>query len=148
GLLIVSQARQAVEIAVVSLAYNFTRQFLRALVVPLTGVQTPLFARLYAQGRIEGLKTTYSTLTKFLILALLPTGVGLIVVSRNLLMVFYGQQTPTNGVTPNVGVLTPLTLPDTVACTAILAFGLFGEALISVALNVLMVYEEYRMVIM
>jgi O-antigen/teichoic acid export membrane protein len=147
GLLIVSPAEQAKQIAVVSLAYNFTRQFLRALVVPLTGVQTPLFARLYAQGRIEGLKTTYATLTKFLILALLPAGVGLIVIARNLLVIFYGQQTPTAGVTPRVGVLTELTLPEAVACTAILAFGLFGEAMISVALNVLMVYEEYRAVI-
>jgi O-antigen/teichoic acid export membrane protein len=147
GLLVVSPGQQAVDIAVVTLAYNFTRQFLRALVVPLTGVQTPLFARLYAQGRIEGLKTTYATLTKFLILALLPAAVGLVMISRNLLVVFYGQQAPTEGLTSRTGVLTEATLPDAVACTAILAVGLFGEALISVALNVLMVYEEYRAVI-
>jgi O-antigen/teichoic acid export membrane protein len=140
GLLVAAPAEKKVEVAVISLAYKFTKQFLRALVVPLTGVQTPLFARLYAQGRIEGLKTTYATVTKFLILALLPAGVGLIVTSRNLLQVFYGQVN-------RDAVLTQLTMTEVVACTAILAFGLFGESLISVALNVLMVYEEFRAVI-
>ena len=140
GRLVSNQTEKIVEIAIVSLAYKFTRQFLRVLVVPLTGVQTPLFARLYAQGRIDGLKTAYATLTKFLILALLPAGVGLVVMARNLLLVFYGQVN-------RDAVLTQLTLPDVVACTVILAFGLFGEALISVALNVLMVYEEFRAVI-
>jgi O-antigen/teichoic acid export membrane protein len=140
GALVVAPEEQKVEVAVISVAYNFTRQFLRALVVPLTGVQTPLFARLYAQGRIEGLKTAYATLTKFLILALVPAGVGLIVCSRNLLQIFYGQRN-------RDAVLTGLTMHEAVACTAILAFGLFGEALMSVVLNVLMVYEESRAVI-
>jgi O-antigen/teichoic acid export membrane protein len=140
GLLVAAPNEKKVEVAVISLAYKFTRQFLRVLVVPLTGVQTPLFARLYAQGRIDGLKTAYATVTKFLILALLPAGVGLIVVGRNLLQIFYGQLN-------RDAVLTVLTSKPVLACTVILAFGLFGEAIISVALNVLMVYEEYRAVI-
>jgi O-antigen/teichoic acid export membrane protein len=140
GLLVEAPAEKKVEVVVISLAYKFTRQFLRILVVPLTGVQTPLFARLYAQGRIDGLKTAYATVTKFLVLVLLPAGVGLIVVGRNLLQIFYGQIN-------RDAVLTSLTMPEAVACMAILAFGLFGEAIISVALNVLMVYEEHRAVI-
>jgi O-antigen/teichoic acid export membrane protein len=140
GLLVVAPNEKKVEVAVMALAYNFTRQFLRVLVVPLTGVQTPLFARLYAQGRIDGLKTAYATVTKFLILALLPAGVGLILTGRNLLQIFYGQIN-------RDAVLTRLTMPQVAACTTILAFGLFGEAIISVALNVLMVYEKYRAVI-
>ncbi|HYP41785.1 MAG TPA: polysaccharide biosynthesis C-terminal domain-containing protein, partial [Chloroflexia bacterium] len=127
-------------VAIISLAYKFTKEFLRALVVPLTGVQTPLFARLYAEGRIDGLRTAYATITKFLMLALLPAGVGLILAGRNLLQVLYGQ----------IGldaVLNPLTISATVACTVILAIGLFGEAMISVALNVLVVYEDYRAVV-
>ncbi len=140
GLLINNQKDKAAAVAIISLAFNFTKQFLRALVVPLTGVQTPLFARLYAQGRIDGLKTAYATLTKFLILALVPAGVGLIMVSRSLLQSFYWQF-------DKRAVLTEITLPEVVASTAILAVGLFGEAIISVALNVLMVYEEYRAVI-
>ena len=37
-----------------------------------------LFARLYAEGRIEGLRTAYATITKVLILGLLPAAVGMI----------------------------------------------------------------------
>ncbi|MBF6611923.1 MAG: polysaccharide biosynthesis C-terminal domain-containing protein [Chloroflexi bacterium] len=127
-------------VVLISLAYKFAKEFLRGLVVPLTGVQTPLFSRLYAEGRIEGLRTAYVTLTKFLILALMPAGVGLIFTARNILQILYGQK-------GSDAVLTPATMPTVVACTAILTFGLFGEAIISVSLNVLMVYEEYRAVI-
>jgi O-antigen/teichoic acid export membrane protein len=109
-------------------------------VVPLTGVQTPLFARLYAEGRIDGLKTAYATLTKVLILGLLPAGVGLVLTGRNFLQILYGQK-------GGDAVLNPETEATIIACTAILAIGLFGEAMISVALNVLMVYEEYRAVL-
>ena len=140
SLLVTAPQDKTLEVAVVALAYKFTKQFLRALVVPLTGVQTPLFARLYAEGRIEGLNTAYATITKFLLLALLPSGVGLVLIARNVLQVLYGQ----------IGldaVVTQLTMPSIIACTGILAFGLFGEAIISVALNILMVYEDYRAVI-
>ncbi len=130
----------AVDIAVIGLAYKVAKEFLRGLVVPLTGVQTPFFSRLYAEGRIEGLKTAYATMTKFLLLALLPAAVGLIVSARNIIWVVYGQ-------IGHDAVVTDLTLTTIVASTAILTVGLFGEAVISVALNVLMVYEEYRAVI-
>ncbi len=140
ALLIANEGRFFVESAAIALAYKFTKEFLRALVVPLTGVQTPLFARLYAENRIEGLRTAYATITKVLILGLLPAAVGLIMTGRNLLQILYGQR-------GNDAVLNPETTPTVVACTAILAVGLFGEAMISVALNVLMVYEDYRSVL-
>jgi O-antigen/teichoic acid export membrane protein len=129
-----------VQVAIVSLAFKFTQQFLRALMVPLTGVQTPLFARLYAEGRLEGFKTAYATITKFLILGLVPACVGLILLSRNVLQLVYMQ-------VGRDAVLTQRTMNETVACVAILAVGLFGEAVISVALNVLLVHEDYRAVI-
>jgi O-antigen/teichoic acid export membrane protein len=129
-----------VEVAIVSLAFKFTQQFLRALMVPLTGVQTPLFARLYAEGRIEGFKTAYATITKFLVLGLVPACIGLILLSRNVLQLVYLQ-------IGRDAVLTQFTIHEVVACTAILAIGLFGEAIISVALNVLLVHEDYRAVI-
>jgi O-antigen/teichoic acid export membrane protein len=140
ALLIASEGRFFVENAAIALAYKFTKEFLRALVVPLTGVQTPLFARLYAENRIEGLRTAYATLTKVLILGLLPAAVGLILTGRNLLQIIYGQ-------IGGDAVFNPQSASTIVACTAILAVGLFGEAMISVALNVLLVYEDYRAVI-
>lgn len=139
-LLILTPDEAKAEVVIISLAYKFTRQLLAALVVPLTGVQTPLFARLYAEGRFDGLRTTYATITKFLFLALIPASVGLIVLSRNLLQIFYGGQIRSDAVLPASAV------PEAVACVIILSIGLFGEAIISVALNVMMVYEEYRAV--
>jgi O-antigen/teichoic acid export membrane protein len=139
-ILIVSPGQYIVESAAIALAYKFAKEILRALVVPLTGVQTPLFARLYAEGRIDGLRTAYATLTKVLVLGLLPAAVGLVLTGRNFLQVLYGQK-------GGDAVLNPETEATIIACTAILAVGLFGEAMISVALNVLMVYEEYRVVL-
>ncbi|MDQ6692883.1 MAG: oligosaccharide flippase family protein [Chloroflexota bacterium] len=137
GLLVISSPERQVEVALITVAYKLTKHFLRALVVPLTGVQTPLFARLYAEGRIEGLRTAYATLSKFLILALMPAGVGLIVTARNVFQIFYGE-------VGRDAVVTSATLSRVVACAVILTFGLFGESMISIALNVLIVYEDYR----
>ena len=140
NLIFLAPDNMKVQVAILSLAFKFTKQFLRALVVPLTGLQTPLFARLYAEGRIEGLKTAYATITKFLILGLVPACIGLIVLSRNVLQLIYLQ-------VGRDAVLTQFTIHDAIACTAILAIGLFGESIISVALNVLMIYEDYRAVL-
>jgi len=140
GLLVVSDARRIVEVAVIGMAFKFVRQLLQGLVVPLTGVQTPLFARLYAEGRIEGLQTAYASLTRFLILALLPAGVGLMLMVRNLLVLLYLQ-------IDKDAVLDASRLEQTVIACAILTIGLFGESMISVALNVLMVYEDYQAVL-
>lgn len=140
AILIVVPEQYFVESAAIALAYKFAKEILRALVVPLTGVQTPLFARLYAEGRIDGLRTAYATLTKMLVLGLLPAAVGLVLTGRNILQILYGQQ-------GGDAVMNAQTAPGIIACMAILAIGLFGEAMISVALNVLMVYEEYRAVL-
>jgi len=75
-----------------------------------------------------------------LILVLLPAGAGLIVMSRNLLVLLYLQPNKTN-------VLPPDQLAAAVAACAILTIGLFGESMISIALNVLMVYEDYQAVL-
>lgn len=141
ALLIVSEQRAQVEIAAIGLAYKFTNEFLRALVIPLTGVQTPLFSRLYAENRLEGLRTAYATITKVLILLLLPATVGLIFTCRNVLQILYGNK-------GGDAVFNAENAATIVTCTIILAVGLFGEAMISVALNVLMVYENYRAVIL
>ena len=139
-ILIIAPGQYIVESAAISLGYKFAKEILRALVVPLTGVQTPLFSRLYAEGRIDGLRTAYATLTKVLVLGLLPAAVGLVLTGRNFLQILYGQK-------GGDAVLNPQTEATIIACTAILAVGLFGEAMISVALNVLMVYEEYKAVL-
>jgi hypothetical protein len=60
--------------------------------------------------------------------------------TRNLLVLLYLQPGKTN-------VLPPEPLAPTVAACAILTIGLFGESMISIALNVLMVYEDYQAVL-
>lgn len=139
-ILIIDDAEAKVQTAAIALAYKFTKEFLRALVVPLTGIQIPLFSRLYAENRIDGLRTAYATITKVLILLLLPSAVGLMLTGRNLLQIMVGQ-------VGGDAVFNPDSAAMIVTSTVILAFGLFGEAMISVALNVLMVYEDYRAVI-
>lgn len=139
-LLILSDETAKVESAAIALAYKFTKEFLRALVVPLTGVQTPLFARLYGENRIDGLRTAYATITKVLLLILVPSAVGLLLTGGNLLNIIYGQR-------GGDAVFNAESGPVIITCMAILAIGLFGEAMISVAMNVLMVYEDYPAVI-
>ncbi|HMA37633.1 MAG TPA: hypothetical protein VKY74_24480 [Chloroflexia bacterium] len=140
GLLILDPKRKTVEVALTALAFQFVRQLLQALVVPLTGVQASLFARLYAENRIDGLRTAYTSLTRFLILALVPAGAGLILMARNLLMLLYGQ-------VRHGQVLTDHRLPPALAACVILTVGLFGESLVGVALQVLLVYEKHRAVL-
>ncbi len=140
GFLVANKERRAIEVTLLGMAFKVVRQLLQKLVVPLTGVQTPLFSRLYAEGRIEGLQTAYASLTRFLILVLLPAGAGLMLMVHNLLALFYLQAGKGD-------VLNPERLGEATAACAILIFGLFGESIVSVALNVLMVYEDYRVVL-
>jgi O-antigen/teichoic acid export membrane protein len=138
--LIIDRDRQGLMIGLLGLCFYVVRQILNTLATPMSGVQTPLFARLYTEGRLDGLRTAYASLTKFLILLLFPAGVGLIIMSRNLLMLLFGQARAGQ-------VLTIQTLPEVVIATALLTFGLFGEAIISPAMNVLLVFEKHRVVL-
>ena len=70
----------------------------------------------------------------------MPSAIGLVLLSRNVLSLFYLQ-------VGRDAVLTVFTIDQVVACTAILTLGLFGEAVISVALNVLLVYEDHKAVL-
>ncbi len=140
GVIVANSTEQRIQVVLIGLGFKFVRQLLQALVVPLTGVQTPLFSRLYAENRIEGLRTAYAGLTRFLILVLFPAGVGLILVAQPLLVLLYVQ--------PGSDAVLPASLlPVAVATCAILTVGLFGDSMVSVALNVLMVYEDYRAVL-
>lgn len=139
-ILVLNANHDLVGVAMMGLAFKLARQMLQMLVVPLTGVQTPLFARVYAEKREDALKTAYSTVTKFLIVALIPAGVGLAILSRNVLQLLYLQRN-------SQAVLTRSSLRETSLVAVILIFFLFGESVISVPLNILMVYEKYKAVV-
>jgi O-antigen/teichoic acid export membrane protein len=140
-ILVLNANHDLVGVAIMGLAFKLARQMLQMLVVPLTGVQTPLFARVHAEGRKEALQTAYVTITKFLIFALIPAGVGMAIMSRNVLQLLYLQRHAE-------AVLTMSSLSETTIVAIVLIIFLFAESLISVPLNILMVYEKYRVVIL
>jgi O-antigen/teichoic acid export membrane protein len=106
----------------------------------MNGVQTPLFSRLHAENRIEGMRTSYALLTKLLILTLVPGGIGLMVLARNVFILLFLQ-------VGGDAVVNPATLPAITLTAVILALGLFGEAVISVTVTIMLVFEAYRAVL-
>jgi O-antigen/teichoic acid export membrane protein len=127
----------ALTIAGLGVAYNLVQRVLAAISTPMTGVQTPLFSRLHAENRQEALRTSYVLLSKLLILGMVPAGVGIIVLARNVLILAFLQVSGNANV--NTGNLGEITL-----AVAILTLGLFGESIISTAMLVLLVFERYR----
>lgn len=117
--------------AVLALGARYVREFNRFLVAPQTGVQVPLFSRLFVQGDRAGLQKAYGSLTRLFILTLLPTGVGLAFLSRGLIQLLYRQE-----------------FGGAVAVVPVLIFGDFLDSMLgSVPHNILMAYERYRPVV-
>ncbi len=117
--------------AALALGARYVREFNRFLVAPQTGVQIPLFSRLFIQGDRAALQRAYASLTRLFILALLPTGVGLILFSRGLIQLLYRQE-----------------FGDAVAVVMVLVIGDFFDSMLgSVPHNILMAHERYRPVI-
>ena len=129
-------------VALFSIAYNFVNQVLTVLWAPLSGLQVPLFSRIYAQDKERAggalpkgaqaspqLQESYTLLSKFLALALIPAGVGLALLTTNLTYVLYARY--------GAASLTAIVL---------VAF-LFVEAAISIPHNILMVYERFTPVL-
>jgi O-antigen/teichoic acid export membrane protein len=129
-------------VALFSIAYNFVNQVLAVLWAPLSGLQVPLFSRIYAQDKERAggtlppatqasaqLQESYTLLSKFLALALIPAGVGLALLTTNLTYVLYAKY-------------------GAASLTAIvLVVFLFAEAAISIPHNILMVYERFTPVL-
>ncbi len=129
-------------VALFSIAYNFVNQVLSVLWAPLSGLQVPLFSRIYAQDKERAggalpagaqaspqLQESYTVLSKFLALALIPAGVGLALLTTNLTYVLYAKY-------------------GAASLTAIvLVMSLFAEAAISIPHNILMVYERFTPVL-
>jgi O-antigen/teichoic acid export membrane protein len=139
-LILLEPTRANLAIAGFGVAYSLVRQMLQSLVAPMNGVQTPLFSRLYAENRIEGMRTSYVLLSKLLILGLVPAGVGLIVLARDALILLFLQ-------VGSDAVVNVDTLPTITLTAAILVVGLFGEAVISVSVTVMLVFEAYTAVL-
>lgn len=118
--------------AVLALGVKYVREFIRFLVAPITGVQVPLFTRLFGRGDETALQKSYGSFMRLLLLALLPAGVGLVLFSRGLIQLLYLEEF--SGAAP---------------VAVVLVGGMFLDSMLgSVPHNVLMSYERYRPVIL
>lgn len=128
--LVLTGTKQLTAVAVLAVGYRFVQYFLRFLVAPLTGIQTPLFARLYAENKMEQVREAYSTLTKFFVFMLVPCGVVLALLAPRLIPFLFTE-----------------TYEQSAVVAVILIVLLFGETLTSIPQSMLIVFQSSRAVL-
>ena len=79
-------------VALIKLIYGFIKRLLKTLLTPFNGVQTPLFSSIHAEGRDSALQTAYAALTKLQIFMLVPSGLGIMILARNLMTLLYSRK--------------------------------------------------------
>lgn len=104
---------------------------LRVIFTPLSGVQMPMFARIKAENNPAKQAEAYQTLVRFLCLWLIPASIGLAVLARPLIVLFFQAR-----------------YVDAAAAASVLAIFLFAESLFSPAQIVLLVNDRYRQVLL
>jgi O-antigen/teichoic acid export membrane protein len=117
-------------VALLAFAYKFAKDYLGYVYIPFSGVLTPLLARIRGRQDPAALQETYASLTRIFALLLIPAGVGLALLAPRLLALLYPRYT------------------DTATLIYLFIGFTFGESLLSVPHNVLMVYERYRPVLL
>lgn len=128
--LVLTGSKQLTAVAVLAVGYRFVQYFLRFLVAPLTGIQTPLFARLYSEKRMNEVREAYSTLTKFFVFALVPCGAAMVLLAPRLIPFLFTA-----------------TYDESAVVAIVLVTFLFGETITSIPASMLIVFEESRAVI-
>jgi O-antigen/teichoic acid export membrane protein len=117
------------ELAILGFAYKFAKDFLGYVWMPLSGVMTPLLARIKLRRDPHSLREAHASLTRMIWLIVVPAGVGLALLAPRLIALIYPHY------------------QDAAALAIVFIAFTFGESLLSVPHNVLMVYEQYRAVI-
>lgn len=125
--LILTGSKQLTAVAILAVGYRFVQYFLRFLVAPLTGIQTPLFTRLYADQKMDQVREAYSTLTKFFIFMLVPCGVAMILLAPRLIPFLFTESYEASALV-----------------AIVLVIFLFGETIASIPVSMLIVFEESR----
>lgn len=118
------------QVAILGFAYKLAKDLLGYVWTPLTGVMTPLLARIKERKSDTALQEAVASLTRMIWLLVVPAGVGLLLLAPRLVHALY----PTYAA----------------GISVILVFIVFTflESLLSVPHNVLMVHELYRPVIL
>lgn len=89
SLVILTMLMDKPEVALFALATEFTYKFIGLLSNPLNNIQVPLFANIYAQSDVKQLQQAATALSKMVLLLFIPAGVGLFVLSANLIELLY-----------------------------------------------------------
>jgi len=130
-LIVLNGLGDVIGIGTLALGAKYVREFIGFLVAPQTGVQVPLFSRLFVQGDQVALQKAYGGFTRLFMLALIPTGVGLILFSQGLIQLLFREE-----------------YAGAAVVAVVLIIGSFLDAMLgSVPHNILMSYERYRPVI-
>jgi O-antigen/teichoic acid export membrane protein len=128
--LVLTGSKQLTAVAILAVGYRFVQYFLRFLVAPLTGIQTPLFTRLYADQKMDRVREAYSTLTKFFVFVLVPCGIAMILLAPRLIPFLFTE-----------------TYEESAGVAVALIVLLFGETLTSIPQSMLIVFQESRAVV-
>ncbi len=111
------------------IAAGIVTSVLSALVVPITGLQVPVFTRIFTRRDDESLGTVYALLARFLALVLIPSAVGLALLIPNLFRIVYPNYIGFAAVSMVICVLS------------------FTESCLSTGTTILLTYERYKWVI-
>jgi O-antigen/teichoic acid export membrane protein len=141
AILIFTVYNQFVAVALIRLSYSFIKQLLKNLLAPFAGVQTPLFSSIHAEGQSGQLQAAYSSISKLQTFILVPSALGAMLLSKNLVELLFLRQS-------KEAALTPENLNLAIWVTILTILFTFSEALISLPMVVLQVYEKYRLVIL
>jgi O-antigen/teichoic acid export membrane protein len=115
-------------VAIYTTGTALVRQAMALLYRPLVGIQVPLFTRV--KGGDGNLPDAFAAVARILALIMIPGGVGLVLVARELILVQYPDYAAAALV---IYILTPC---------------LFLESFLSSAQIVLQVYERYRLLLL
>ncbi len=141
AILVFTFYNQLLTVTLIKLSYSFIKQLLKNLLAPFAGVQTPLFSSIHAEGNREQLQAAYSSISKLQTFILVPSALGAMLLSKDLVQLLFLQQ----GKDAN---LTPYNLNLAIWVTILTIIFTFSEALISLPMVVLQVYEKYRLVVL
>ncbi len=128
--LVLTANHQLTGVAVLGVAYKIQLHSLRFLVAPLRGIQTPLFSRLFMENRYAAIRTAYTSLTKFLAFAIIPSIVAICLL-----------------VQPVIPVLFTTVYDEAILPSVVLVACFFTEAMLGIPQNMLVVFEKYRLVV-
>jgi O-antigen/teichoic acid export membrane protein len=111
--------------------WNQVMILLTYLIMPLSGIYVPMFSEIFAKGDDHKLQPAYATLTRALLLATVPAGIGFSMIA------------------PQVFTLLGLSIkyPHAAAAAQILTLFMFAESIVVVPHVILMVYERFRVVL-